>query len=189
MLEDTNLATGAQILAETLRADYGIDPAEVFAEAGLDMSRLEIPGARYPWPNLRKLWEAASRFSGDPCFGLKAGQRVRISSYHAIGFSWVSSATLLEALERLCRYRAVLSTVDIEVSLAREEPDKYVLADQFNNEANWEAHYDGTGKEIWEATGGELDVVVLTMGTTGTLIGAMFACFFLGLGMIIYSNL
>ena len=36
--------------------------------------------------------------------------------------------------------------------LAREEPDKYVLVDQFNNEANWRAHYDGTGKEIWEAT-------------------------------------
>jgi AraC-like DNA-binding protein len=135
MLEDTNLATGAQILAETLRADYGIDPAEVFAEAGLDMSRLEIPGARYPWPNLRKLWEAASRFSGDPCFGLKAGQRVRISSYHAIGFSWVSSATLLEALERLCRYRAVLSTVDIEVSLAREEPDCWTFTLHFPDPA------------------------------------------------------
>jgi cysteinyl-tRNA synthetase len=55
--------------------------------------------------------------------------------------------------------------------LAREAPDKYVLADQFNNEANWRAHYDGTGKEIWEATGGKVDVVVLTMGTTGTLMG------------------
>lgn len=55
--------------------------------------------------------------------------------------------------------------------LAREEPDKYLLADQFNNDANWQAHYDGTGREIWEATGGKLDVVVLTMGTTGTLMG------------------
>jgi cysteinyl-tRNA synthetase len=55
--------------------------------------------------------------------------------------------------------------------LAREEPDKYVLADQFNSEANWRAHYDRTGREIWEATGGKVDVVVLTMGTTGTLMG------------------
>ena len=55
--------------------------------------------------------------------------------------------------------------------LAREEPDKYFLIDQFNNESNWLAHYDGTGKEIWKATGGKVDVVVITMGTTGTLTG------------------
>ena len=55
--------------------------------------------------------------------------------------------------------------------LAREEPDKYVLVDQFNNDANWKAHYDGTGREIWEATGGQVDVIVIAMGTTGTLMG------------------
>jgi len=55
--------------------------------------------------------------------------------------------------------------------LAREEPEKYFLADQFNNDANWQAHYDATGKEIWEATGGKVNVVVITMGTTGTLMG------------------
>jgi len=55
--------------------------------------------------------------------------------------------------------------------LAREEPDKYFLIDQFNNESNWRAHFDGTGREIWEATEGNVDVVVVTMGTTGTLMG------------------
>jgi len=43
--------------------------------------------------------------------------------------------------------------------------------DQFNNDANWLAHYEGTGREIWEATAGRVDVVVITMGTTGTLMG------------------
>ncbi len=55
--------------------------------------------------------------------------------------------------------------------LAREEPHKYLLVDQYNNQANWLAHFDGTGKEIWEATQGKVDVVVLTIGTTGTLMG------------------
>ncbi|MFH1529432.1 MAG: cysteine synthase [Pseudomonadota bacterium] len=55
--------------------------------------------------------------------------------------------------------------------LAREQPKTYVLTDQFNNDANWQAHYHGTGPEIVEATGGEVDVVVMTMGTTGTLMG------------------
>jgi cysteinyl-tRNA synthetase len=55
--------------------------------------------------------------------------------------------------------------------LAREEPHKYVLVDQFNNDANWKAHYEGTGKEIWQATGGKVDVIVIAMGTTGTVMG------------------
>lgn len=56
-------------------------------------------------------------------------------------------------------------------NLIREEPDKYWLADQFNNESNWMSHYNGTAMEIWEQTGGDLDAIVSSMGTTGTLMG------------------
>jgi cysteinyl-tRNA synthetase len=55
--------------------------------------------------------------------------------------------------------------------LAREHPDEYFLTDQYNNPANVDAHYLGTGVEIWEQTGGRIDVFVATMGTTGTLMG------------------
>ncbi len=57
--------------------------------------------------------------------------------------------------------------------LAREEPERYFLADQFNNPANWQSHAQagGTADEIWEATEGRVDLVVATMGTTGTLMG------------------
>ena len=55
--------------------------------------------------------------------------------------------------------------------LAVAEPDKYFLPDQFNNEANWRAHYDTTAPEIWEQTGGRLTHLVCSMGTTGTLMG------------------
>jgi cysteinyl-tRNA synthetase len=61
--------------------------------------------------------------------------------------------------------------IEFVYNLIREEPEKYWLADQFNNEANWKAHYDWTALEIWEQTGGNLDAVVSTMGTTGTLMG------------------
>jgi cysteinyl-tRNA synthetase len=58
--------------------------------------------------------------------------------------------------------------------LAREEPERFFLADQFNNPANWLSHAQegGTADEIWEATGGKVNLVVSTMGTTGTLMGA-----------------
>jgi cysteinyl-tRNA synthetase len=55
--------------------------------------------------------------------------------------------------------------------LARENPETYFITDQFNNEANWKAHYNGTGKEIWEQTKGKISMLVATMGTTGTLMG------------------
>ncbi len=68
-------------------------------------------------------------------------------------------------------YRGTDGAIEEAYRLAREEPGKYTLVDQFNNDANWQAHYEGTGKEIWEATSGKVNVVVLTMGTTGTLMG------------------
>jgi cysteinyl-tRNA synthetase len=61
--------------------------------------------------------------------------------------------------------------IEYVYNLVREEPDKYWLADQYNNEGNWLAHYHGTAMEIWEQTNGMLDAVVATMGTTGTLMG------------------
>ncbi len=55
--------------------------------------------------------------------------------------------------------------------LARENPDTYFMADQYNNPANWRAHYHGTAEEIWRETDGGVTAFVATMGTTGTLMG------------------
>ena len=54
--------------------------------------------------------------------------------------------------------------------LTRENPDKYFLADQFNNPDNPAAH-QSTSREIWEQTEGKVTHVIATMGTTGTLMG------------------
>ena len=55
--------------------------------------------------------------------------------------------------------------------LAAGEPGRYFYADQYNNPANWQAHYNGTGPEIWEQTQGEITHFVAGLGTTGTLMG------------------
>jgi len=55
--------------------------------------------------------------------------------------------------------------------LARENPDIYFMADQFNNPANWQAHYHGTAPEIWEQTDGKVSMVIATLGTSGTIMG------------------
>jgi cysteinyl-tRNA synthetase len=55
--------------------------------------------------------------------------------------------------------------------LARENPDRYFMTDQFNNPANYRAHRDGTASEIWDQTSGDVTHVVATLGTTGTAMG------------------
>jgi len=50
------------------------------------------------------------------------------------------------------------------------DPDLF-YPDQYNNEANWRAHYDGTGVEIWEQSGGRVTHLVAGLGTSGTLMG------------------
>src|SRR5437763_1787695 len=55
--------------------------------------------------------------------------------------------------------------------LAEEIPGGF-KPDQYSNMANPQAHYDLTGPEIWEQTGGELDALVISVGTGGTISGA-----------------
>lgn len=55
--------------------------------------------------------------------------------------------------------------------LATEKPNLYWYANQYNNPANWEAHYKSTGPEVFSQTNGELTHFVAGLGTSGTLIG------------------
>jgi len=55
--------------------------------------------------------------------------------------------------------------------LYSESPDKYFYADQYSNEANWQAHFDTTGAEIIEQTSGRVTHFVAGLGTSGTFVG------------------
>jgi cysteine synthase B len=55
--------------------------------------------------------------------------------------------------------------------LAAQEPEKYFYADQYSNDANWQAHYHGTANEIWQQTQGRVTHFVAMLGTSGTFMG------------------
>ncbi len=57
------------------------------------------------------------------------------------------------------------------VELYNENPDKYFYADQYNNNANWQAHYHSTGIEIFEQTEGTITHFLAAIGTSGTFVG------------------
>jgi S-sulfo-L-cysteine synthase (O-acetyl-L-serine-dependent) len=50
-------------------------------------------------------------------------------------------------------------------------PERYFYADQYNNDANWRAHYETTGPEIWRQTGGRVTHFVAALGTSGSFTG------------------
>jgi len=64
---------------------------------------------------------------------------------------------------------------DGAIRMARElhakHPDLYYYADQYSNEANWQAHYHGTANEIWQQTEGRITHFVSMLGTSGTFVG------------------
>jgi cysteine synthase B len=66
-------------------------------------------------------------------------------------------------------------TTDGAQLIAREifasDPEKYFYPDQYNNDANWLAHYETTANEIWEQTAGRVTHFVTGLGTTGTFVG------------------
>lgn len=55
--------------------------------------------------------------------------------------------------------------------LVEREPERYFYADQYNNPANWQAHYHGTALEIWQQTDGAITHFIAGLGTTGTFVG------------------
>ena len=67
--------------------------------------------------------------------------------------------------------RATDGAIEKAYALAREYPERYFLADQFNNPANWLAHYTTTAPEIWAQTEGRVTDIIVTLGTSGTAMG------------------
>lgn len=61
--------------------------------------------------------------------------------------------------------------IEEAIKLHERDPDRYFYPDQYNNDANWQAHYHGTAEEILQQTGGHITHFVSGLGTSGTFTG------------------
>ena len=139
LFEPTTIAGPARLMGETLKTNYSQDPMPVYLAAGIDPSRLDVSGARYPYSAMQRLWQACVDTTGDPCFGLVAGKKIRPTTFHALGFSWIASRTLLESLQRFVRYSKLLSTAPALINL-QKEGELWMLEDHALQEGKRDAH-------------------------------------------------
>jgi cysteine synthase B len=82
---------------------------------------------------------------------------------------------ILEAYGAITHYTDPLEGTDGAIlyvrDLVKKYPDRYVYLDQYNNQANWQAHFYSTGIEIYNQTKGQITHFVAGIGTGGTIMG------------------
>jgi len=85
----------------------------------------------------------------------------RISILRALGVELV----LTDALE------GPEGSMEVVREMLSKSPEKYFYANQYGNPANWMAHYNSTGPEIFSQTAGQITHFVAGLGTSGTMMG------------------
>lgn len=105
----TTLALGHEATSRVL-VQYQVDPAQVFRAAGLDPEPYRDPDARMRVTAARKVWEQCEHLTKNPCIAFEIGMALMPANLHALGYAWLASRTVREALGRLVRYHRVLST-------------------------------------------------------------------------------
>ena len=93
----------------------GCDARAIFKQAGLKPERLGDANARYSVVAMQKLWALAIEASGDENFAYKVGRQWRPTTFHALGYTWLASTTLAEALRRIARYSRIVNS-GVEIS-------------------------------------------------------------------------
>ena len=106
--EITTLGSVATMLEATLRS-CDIDPEPLFSKARIDLGAASDPDARFPTHRMLDLWNLAIEATGNPCLGLLAAQHFQPAMLHGLGFAWLASDTLRDALDRLVRYSNLIN--------------------------------------------------------------------------------
>jgi len=87
----------------------GLDAAALMRQAGMDLSLLDDPLARYPSEQTMAFWTLALQASGDPLLGLHTARHISPATFHALGYAALASSTLDEYFQRAARYFRVVT--------------------------------------------------------------------------------
>jgi AraC-like DNA-binding protein len=105
----STLASWALLIAQALN-ERGIDAEALFRRANMPPAQLRDPNARYPLEAMQQLWSLSAEATRDPCFGLEAGRLWHPTTFHALGYTALASASLREVLTYVVRYSRIVTT-------------------------------------------------------------------------------
>jgi AraC-like DNA-binding protein len=105
----STLASWVLLIARALR-ERDIDADSLLQRAGMSPARLHDANARYPLESMQRLWRLSAEAARDPCFGLAVGSLWHPTTFHALGYAALASASLREALSYVARYCRIVST-------------------------------------------------------------------------------
>lgn len=108
-MQITTIASIPLLISRALD-DYGVDAEPLLRRADIDPGRLADPHRRVPFIAITRLWNLAVQASGDECFGLTAARYWHPTTFHALGYAWLASDSLEDALNRLIRYVRIVNT-------------------------------------------------------------------------------
>ena len=131
----TTIGSIVNIIKRTLE-DYGVDINPLLNSCGIDVKAISNPESRVSVKRMQTLWKLSVEACKDPCFGFNAGLNIQPSALHGLGFAWLASDTLRDALERLVKYSSLLSSFS-ENRLHRGETGTELIFSGTNNIANF----------------------------------------------------
>jgi AraC-like DNA-binding protein len=121
------LGSWTQILLDAVRAE-GFDIVELLDVVGLDGNKLLAPNARHAVDVIGDLWRCAVKTSDNPAIGINAVRYANTTTFQALGYSVLASATLRRVFERYARFgRIIISNAHLE--LKKEGEQTHLLYD------------------------------------------------------------
>lgn len=106
----------------TVQREYGVAPADLLAQAGLDAQAFANPTALVPLIDVVRLFACVLARTGDHALGLRLGGNVQARSYPVLGYVIMGSANLGEAIDRLLRFERIVGELG-RAALADEDED------------------------------------------------------------------
>ncbi|MBW1889993.1 MAG: AraC family transcriptional regulator [Deltaproteobacteria bacterium] len=125
----TYLASTAHLAWKVIKS-YDIEPEKLFEAAHIDLDMVQCAGCRISYRSVNTLWKLITQSIQDPCMGLRSAEHWHPSYLNALGYAWLASSTLHDALNRLVRYiHIVTKSIELELVERGSETDLFISYD------------------------------------------------------------